>query len=212
MSHYDTQDQLEAKVRELYIVNYRLRKATHGSSADYRSCRKWDGGVDGYGVRHQPVWPKIAAFVRKHRLDPVEFMGAQFYACGTRVPAPNTFYNAAALERYLEYKKKVAPDETLNLRVQILALQQALVLPLRLFGVGDRALRCVLQDTNYAMSALFRFAVAEKEGLEDVAECWRPMALEQYLRDTDVYDKVWGTFLPESIKDAVLTGVSDFDE
>ena len=61
--------------------------------------------------------------------------------------------------------------------------------------------RSVLWDETLTLSALFRYCLARREGLKDVAHHYRLGAAMQYMRHHEDYDAVWGDWISDKFKD-----------
>ena len=59
----------------------------------------------------------------------------------------------------------------------------------------------VLTNSNNQLDPLFRYCKARELGLDEVAEAYHRSALLQYLIAKNAYDEVWGSVIPETVKE-----------
>ena len=196
------------RIREVYVRERRLfEQRISGRPSHFRSGPQWDGGRGRSGRTYVAVWPKIARFVLKNRLEPDAFVRRQFQLhSGSFVIKPNQLYNGAALDRYREVAKVSRQEIAASLRSQ----QNALVRAVRQFQdmaeiEGEifplSTIRAsVLLDAEAPFTALFRYCMARSEKLNDIARVFRAAAVVQYVRDAAIYNEIWGARIPEKFK------------
>jgi hypothetical protein len=197
-----TREELAALIRAVWVEEYRAhRQRATGRPSGYTPGPSWDGGRDASGRDHKPLWPRVADFVIRNEVtDPAAFVRAQFPPGLTRPPYPNLLTTAQALLNYREFRPRLVEGLRLALASQAHEFRRKAASACTLYGRSRRALEHVLGDANAGLSALFRFAVARREGLEDECRVWLPLARAQYLSAPSDYDEVWGDVIPEEVK------------
>lgn len=189
------------QIRSAYLVE---RSAISHTGRPYRSSPKWDGGVDKYGKRHKPIWPKIAKLVLSNHLDPLAFVRAQFSGRTHNPPRPTELLNAKALDRAGRAKACDTQDFTVFFRsqintycVEVIRLNELMEWPKELIWLT------VLKDESLSLSSLFRYCQAVAIGgprFEKVARKYRVAAMLQYIRGREEYDRVWKDWLSPEFK------------
>lgn len=199
-------EEMTQRVREAYILERRRWELrVTGRPSDYRSSEKWDGGENPRtGKRTAGVWPKVAAFVLEHRLEPCAFIRSQFedVVDRDRCPLPNQLYNQNALGRW---KERSTSDlrivavylDACKSNVQLQVMDTKETMP----EWSEREVWAfVLTDGTTELDPLFRYCMAEKLGLVDVADTYEESAAAQYVRDEPNYDEIWGDLIPYEFK------------
>lgn len=200
---FDVPEQhLEDIVRSCYI----LARRTYSQQPDFGepSCgAKWDGGVDQHGVRHSPIWPKVARQVVELGAPPAEYMACQFQNTSpSRPPLPNAIYGKAAAAKWARYCDNVADvvrasaDRELNsIRRYMSRLETGLKWP------KDRARRLAVSDfLEVEASAFTRYCVAMEFGLSELAARFHARALAEYTFQKVVFDEVWAGCIPAALQ------------
>lgn len=196
------------RIRSIYCDQRRMWEQRHLGSSDFggRHMARWDGGRDAHGRVHQPVWPRLAAFIRKNNLPPAEYIAFLFSLRKVHPLLPDQMMSAASLQQYQE--RQVSPSNSAEnldaaLKMQILKARAELVHRMRNDGVRKKLgwsqkdiLTSVLTDDSLPLSALFRYCLAVSERLPDVAARLRGAAEGQYMRNPDAYDRAWRRWLP----------------
>lgn len=204
-------DELSSQLREFYVAAAQRFLAAMGrDSSNYGKYRlNWDGGVDKYGTRTKPVWPELAAFVRKNKCVPGEYVQVQFDYCDqARLPNPWTFMTPAALERYRNTRRTETPDFAAELSRQRNAAAKSIYVLTKLHGLTEEAAwRTTLADMQLELSPLFRYAAAIRFGAGDLASLVEKKAMAQYACAAEAYDAAWKSILPAEIKSGGLGGV-----
>lgn len=189
--------------RDAYIAersNWESR--INGRQKTYRPSAKWDGGVDSNGYECQPVWPKIAAFMLKHQLDPRKCIWLRFHK--KRNHNHPVMPNQIALGKYLEEYQDLSSfdDEELETNFQSEQALCASRIAASEDAYDDKEMlwKSVILDESLPLSPLFRYCLALSEGFSRDARRYYKAALLQYLQSMDQYDEVWGKWIPESLK------------
>jgi hypothetical protein len=205
-------EQLEAfaqRIRDLWVAEYRdFELRTKGKATGWGSRRmsKWDGGETEDGRIHKPVWPKIAVFCLEHGLEPDVLIHALFYRKVDYPPMPNQAHGGHALEKYNEY---TAPGTRMEIKTELLHAfesQKQRVLAdvfskVQYYKLDEKAAwRITVASKDTPLTPLFRYCVARNQGWEEVATQYEPSATRQYRRFADVYDEVWGDWVPTDFK------------
>ena len=199
-------------VRSIYI-NCRRR---YTKSSNYGSGRieRWDGGTDSFGTTRQPIWPSVAVHLLELGAHPMEYIEAQFTDRGNRhVPQPNQLRSEKCVSRW-----RSVNSNTDSILFGLQADQTKIsseVFPLTHTLKWDypRALRYVLlNEKMIPASPLYRYCLAEKEGLADIAARFHDRALVQYAFQSTQHDQIWGDFIPEVLRTeaAELRSVTSF--
>lgn len=193
-----TDAQLAAYIRYQYIKRYE-NEWDWDSPAHNRPRIHWDGGKDSFGVRHSPVWGRIATMVRQHRADPgiwvaAHFSGVSYLKLVTEkhsIPdmRPNRLCTAKSAAIYHEYLSEAAhiirsacqvAGGTIANRIRG---TQALGLSL------DDQLYYVLGDEGYvSASPFFRHAFAARMGCDRALERYLWLAALDYEAQQRAYD------------------------
>jgi hypothetical protein len=195
-------------IRDTYVAERRqYHQSLTGRESHYVPSDHWNGGSTQRAGRRPDIWTKIAKFVLKHAVDPVQFVRYQFKVhTGNFIIKPNQLYTEKALRDY----RSVAKVSAAAIAVALCGQRNALVHAVYVFQdtaavVGAEfplsAIRSsVLLDGSIPLSALFRYCVALQEGLPNIARRYRVAAAVQYVRDRRAYDKAWGTLIPTDFK------------
>jgi hypothetical protein len=207
MSTGKSLEHLAEKVRIAYCAERdRWEKERHGNPTGWgrKHHARWDGGQGGDGTRYESIWLKIAQQVVRCRLDATRFVRAQFQIRRADVPLPNALLGENALAIYYAQRQQGCSE-----LVQLFAYQKdryALAMyeaarSERIASLGQKhLLKVVLTNLMLECSALFRYCIAKREGLQEVVDMFRQEALEQYLGQPDDYDNVWGEWIPHELR------------
>jgi hypothetical protein len=195
-------ERLASTVRTVYCACYREKQGdpTYGQA----EMPQWDGGEDQFGRRCKRIWPDIARRIVEIGAEPISFVRAQFWVRGqdTRPPPPNYLLSDAALARYRTYLAQAAFDAQREYERGLRTVQGEVLLVTR--GLGweyQRALRYVLLNiTTVQVSALYRYVLAAREELRDVAQRFHDQALLQYVFQLDMFDAALGDLIPDSLR------------
>lgn len=207
---------LAQRIRDLWVVEYRdyeLRTKGKATGWGSRHMNQWDGGQNTTsGKSYKPVWPKIAEFCLAYDLEPETLLHALFYRRVDYPPMPNQAHGADALDKYRNY---TAPGTNLEIKTELIHAfesqkQRALsdVFTKKTYYKLDEstAWRVTIASDDKSLTPLFRFCVAKNQGWEDVAEQYVAQATKQYKRFADLYDEVWGDWIPMDFKMTVKKG------
>ncbi len=189
-----------------------MRTARNSGHMTYDSNPMWDGGtINVHGSRGvskrncKPIWPKIALFVLKHKLDPERFVKAQFLKLGMkRAPTPNFLVGQKALDKYYAWPEfeEISEQEIKSALMSGTSIYNLQVEEIRAITgwPADKVNLSVLMDTTLGMSAIFRYCMACKVKQPKAARYYFRAAAWQYCREDKLYDEFWGDFVPAKFK------------
>lgn len=201
-------DELADKVRELWVAEYQtyMRRIT-GKKCTFRSRPQWDGGRDSNGRMRKSEWKRIAQFCLNNRCEYDRLIRAMFAFHKMKTPPPpNLAYGDLARERYHRFLTENPHDAIVELKVQVSEFERGMFLAKPLYGETQAAVHYVLSDRSRAMSALFRYCIAAREGLDDIASLWSADARRQYLSHKTSYDAAWGNSIPAELLEDTAHG------
>lgn len=191
-----------------YLKRFRGIRSNYGMEP----LVQWDGGVRGSdGKKYKPVWPRIASFVLTYRLDLERLLRLVFrLRNGGPPPTPAQCYGERVLELYHQYADKTESQRytacELRLRSDAETLRRQIILQSSYKTVMNwtdaDVVRSVLSDQSLSVSPLLRYSVALQEGYHDIAERYAASALTQYRSDSELYDSVWGSAIPDTLRRA----------
>lgn len=185
---YDTE---AAQLRAAYYRYYNEINGTRYGVTDYPL---YDGGVDHYGRRHKPVWPKILKTLRSLDIDILLYLEDIFSR--HRIDRPQDLVKKPILEDYLAraespvvLRRWDAEESAINSRIRFrVALGDSL----------ERAAEIVLLDISSEVSPLVRYVFARKAFPSiDMGDSVREAAKKQYLDHWRAYNKFCYDRIPE---------------
>jgi hypothetical protein len=177
----------------------------------YKSLRRILFGHTRYNARQRwdNCFVKLARLMQENKWG-MDFIDAQFDHAQV-VPMPNQLYGERAIQRYNASKagKVKASDEcnivdedgrgSASLERQRRFQSETLYITTRLkLGIP---LEDILRHRGSPLSALTRYCVAYCNGLYDVANAFRAMAVAQLSLHDDYYD-IYGTLIPEALRES----------
>jgi len=193
------QEQLAAYIRFQFV---RFYENAHDWEHPVHNRRRthWDGGQDSYGVKHTPVWQRIAKMVRQRNADPGMWVIAHFSpiaalrsgAQTTGMPEmrPSRLSSAQSPDIYKTYC-----DELPGILSNAFELAGA-TLAKRIRGTQDLKLSqddqifyCVCDELYVSASPFFRHAFAAQLGCHRGAERYLWMAALDYEAQQRIYDR-----------------------
>ncbi len=196
------------KIRALWVDErqaFDLRTTGAYTGWGSRHMAKWDGGADKVGTFRTSVWEKIAEFCKANHIPPTELVQSLFYRV-MHAPQPNMGHGQYALSKWLAYKE---PGTRQEIRTDILntfesnkAYTSANICRLQLYGglSESDALQKVALDATNVLTPLFRYCILK--GLDrPIAANYLDAALYTYSRHPDLYNEVWGAWIPQELKD-----------
>lgn len=197
-------DEMADRCREAYVFERLSYESQTTGLTTYKSSPKWDGGEDSRGRVHKPVWPKMATFMLKHSLDPYRCIRYLFAARKNHLHP--VLPNQIALPKHLpefQGEMDVLKREIWNAFKFQKALFETKMGVSPLVGtVSTKQLwTLLLLNETLELSPLFRYCLAEDEGLKDVAKRYFHRALFQYILMPEEYDSCWEKWIPEDFKE-----------
>lgn len=208
-------EQLSEMIRTLYYMarsaweQKRFGKVmTHAS----RNYPQWDGGYDERNDRVcQPVWPDLARVFMTNHLDPGLAVRAVFDNwVQAQPPMPTYFKSAEMLDMYRKLRASVAQDLKFALESQSQVFHTRVTVTHKLEGISlDIAADRALRDESLGLSYLFRYSIALQTGRTEMAERILPAALFQYIFTRREYDREWGSFIPQALRDKTREVMGD---
>jgi len=192
-----TEQQMARIIRAIYILERRRKEeALTGLPSHYRSHVMWDGG-EHRGRTYSSVWLKIARFVLEHRLEPVLLIEAQFRKPSKIVLEPTGILSSDALFVYQEFTQYLDAHEPISFNHQKQVCRNAAAdLYAATNWTDDEIMGSVLFDESLAMTPLFRYCMAKSLKIERVYTDYLHKAVLQYIPRKQLYDNVWGNFIP----------------
>lgn len=195
-SKEDLQDLAELIRKVYWEERARFRKKFDPNAAHVgpHEVPCWDGGEDSRGVRHKPVWPKIAAYFLQQQL-PVELTIRAFFdgVLGTDPPKPNMLLSVrlpaqvAAHPAEVMAKLRRAYDSDKS-QAQVFYANQR-----RFTSLSDEQIaRLTIYTSDAEMSPLFRYSLALTSGNTDLAHDYVEFGFRQYQNYPDAYDQIFG--------------------
>lgn len=185
------------------LVRARMQEIT-GLESDY-GCHPlpmWDGTAPGeksrYGKTYQSVWPQLLNRCRNTNVNPYRFLRytiAQWN--GMQPPGPNFVLCAEAFKHFFS-----APREELQLQTALQVQQDhasirfSELLRDETFSGDPARWRLIVHDRTPPLTPLFRYCLACQVGLGNETGRLLPKAARQYLLDRELYDVIWGAYLP----------------
>jgi hypothetical protein len=203
-------DDLADRIREIYVRHYRGRMGDEYANYGDGHIPRLDGGRDRSGRKHRPVWPKLAEFFTKHSIEPELMITTGFEAwpgSSPPCPTPQFFMGDLCMKQYTQNVGSFVKRLKIQFESNYESLQTRVVLVrpvLSKRGLTDvDILRNALQDhVAVEGGALFRYCMATRLNIDDVAENYFPAALQEYLLRRPQYDQAWGVTIPEELKRA----------
>lgn len=198
-------EKLAQLIRTCYVLHYRRAEERQTGTRSYYGAKhvvKWDGGSDKAGRNFKPIWPKIARAILSWGADPEKFIAAQFNNRGLQtMPYPNMLLSDMAKEAYDKYAKNLEHEIGLSLEIQhnqfLIELEKAQIL--RRASCAEAG-RLILRSPMTSLSALYRYVIAVRVEDAELAAQFRDLAIDQYFYSAAAYDKTWGDFIPEELK------------
>lgn len=199
--------------REAYITErttYEIRKdrrlAERRPPYVYKPGPRWDGGRNEDGVEYEAIWPKIAAFMIEHELEPIECIRKRFaLAKGSNPPWPTQIAVVSYLDTYKGLTEVLA-EEDVQIAFELDKKYCLTAYGSQRYNVGDKTPQTVwtaiLLDMSLDVTPLMRYCLAKELGLDKVVKMLEDRALLQYMKSPSTYDKVWGKHIPPELASA----------
>jgi len=186
--------------RACYIAE-RNRFSMDGKAPYKNPGAKWDGGYDNDGKLHKSIWPKIAEFMIKYKLDPAICIMLRFDMARRSGTSKPPMPNQIALEKYLELYRSGLAEQDRNVAAirtsEVAAFRAQLAFWMQHPGMTPKdAYNLVLNDLDLFVSPLTRYCSAVSLNLPAIAELFYDRAMVQYMSAPDAYDNVWRGHIP----------------
>lgn len=211
-SRFSIVEDLAATIRKYYISSYRSKETSQGRPGRWTPGVYWDGGWDSNrNIERESAWKKAAEFLLKHQLGVGPYLHYLIWDHSRGLPKPSWIWQKKIHEAYDRYVELSGQDEEMNIfytfNIQQQTLRQAVAWHNDAvecgFDVGGKSgiQRRILADRHIALSALFRLCLAASEGLQDFYDEYHVAAVTQYVQAADLYDAVWGDWIPVSFRE-----------
>lgn len=194
-------EDLADKIRDLWKSEHEtfVQKRT-GRKGTFTHTLRYDGGRAADGKRYENVWLKIAAYCLEKNFEYDRLIRAIFDQHKYQTPPqPNNAYNKLAEQRYRKAAEESPYDVFNEIQIQLNEFERALFMARALLGDTPEAVHYVLANRAISLSALFRYCIACREGLGDIAALWKLEARRQYFRAKAKYDHAWGDCIPAQL-------------
>lgn len=201
----------ELQIREYWVNSVsNMLNARNGTDSDalaeVAAFRKsWDGGTTSQGRRHNPIWPEFAA-LSASGIDPLRLIDLFLESWpGVRPPEPRgalsqanfaKYYNSPSSEEVLAAALRVQSDYA-NTQFSALTRNPA-------YQSQTQIYRELVADRRSVLTILFRYCLAVQTGINDLAEKLLPAAVTEYLLKRDLYDRLWGSKIPQKLREATM--------
>lgn len=189
-------------VRAIYCMQYRM--ATGATSYGEDHIPQWDGGDDAYGRHHRCVWPRLAQFFVEHHIDPAAYIRLQFsFRRGQTPPTPNSLTSARSIEQYRDFSKAdVARQRDEWARQCVMFVSEIEITRLSYPNEPpDRLAALTLIGPGFrTASPLFKYCLAMRGSMADVAAVYKMDALMQYVFQRQQINEAIGADIPESLR------------
>lgn len=188
-------------VRAIYCAEYRTATGSETYGSSY--IPQWDGGEDAYGRHHRCVWPRMAQFFIEQHISPPAYINVQFgYRRGQTPPTPTMMMSAKSLEQYKAFaRSEVARQRESWVRWCQMFITATVITRLSYpNATPERLASLTLLGNQFdSASALFKYCLAAKAGLESVAAAYHDDALLQYVFQRQQLNEAIGADLPPAL-------------
>jgi hypothetical protein len=203
---------LAERVKRCYVRERTVWESRkQGRPVEYRPASSYDGAPaktiddDDEAVVDKAVvsvWHKIATALQGRDIHPETYIQIQFSLLtheDRRPPEPHQLLTPACLAVWKANKNKVAEGLGVALRLQRRLAEQEFSFYKRNENSPEVCWERVLAKRGIELSALFRYCLAFHLGGErftPIAERYEAAAMMQFERHRDLYQQIWGSFLP----------------
>lgn len=203
MDREEDLEALAAQVRSVYwarCIQFEVAELGQSLRSGPTKIPRWDGGEDARGVRHRPLWPRIAARLLEAGLSAEVAVAALFDGYhGTQAPRPDLLLRlellkgapARAAARHEAVLKAIERERQMALA----ELQR-----LRSYNLAEKDANRLTITSRRELSPLFRFCLAHQTGETDLAADYVEAAFVQYAQEPAAYDQALGSALPDEFK------------
>lgn len=208
-SSHSVIEDLSGMIKTVYIEAYRRRESAIKGRSNWSPGDWWNGGTV-RGIKRPNIWDRAARFVLQNRLPVLPFVSFAVFECSTRaLPRPTHLVSKSVLASFRQSERDIKQSRE-SIVVAFAGQRHALSLALDWYDdakelgipfTEEEIKRQVLLDTGVQMSALFRYCLAESEGLGDLASDLFTAAVLQYMSAPKVYAGVWGEWIPTRFRE-----------
>jgi hypothetical protein len=176
---------------------------------------EWDGGMDNWERVHEPIWESIVIVMVRHQIPAEDLVHEIFHpqnACG-EPPPPTALMGEDVVERCVATRNRRAEDLWASLFSQRESLKDNACYMGDRFGF-DRltALGKAIAAGACEFDHLFRYCMACRLGLQDLADPHADKALAIYVCQRDAYDAIWGKLIPTDLREAAKTITARYED
>jgi hypothetical protein len=203
-------DRLAKEIRWQYIERRRAYETIiNRKESRYEPGVYWDGGETSKGHRRSSIWKRIAKFCLRNKVDHFDYVQHIFTSpAAYRAPQPNQLLGDNYLRSFqkaccgvgnrsrLRHIREAYEWQLSRLQEKIYDWEDVVEHDTERTYSAASIQRAILGDNELGLTPLFRFCLAMKQGLEDVADYYYGSAILQYLRFPREYRKVWGDMIP----------------
>jgi len=166
-----------------------------------------DGGVDDFGRQHRSVWPKLTEFLVQNKLSPMTYINTVMRMTLGRPKPPSYFYSNLAKSMFSEHRVRVQATLEHQERLQTSKYNNEYLMlkanP-RFQTADDSTLASIILGNHVnGLSPVFRFCLATRLLLDNVKRDWYAAAVDRYIYNSDLYDRLFGELIPVELKAAV---------
>lgn len=168
------------------------------------------------------TWQRMAKFMLEQRIaNYLAFIQLQFEQLGSGAlcPPPKQCYGPAALRRWRDDERQgpqALATATCGFEFQQRhaqqQLQEATAFAATAGWTDEERDRYVLLNEDNQLSALFRYSMAVRSRRPEVAQQFEAAAVLEYLFGRELYDRVWGEFIPAELRDFAAQFLLGVDE
>lgn len=189
------------RIRELYLTrrNVHMSLLFASGQSDKQPTKKlppqYDGGEDSRGFVYKSVWPSLAEFAYKHKLDPQTWVDAMFSIVHRfdRVPWPSDLKSPEVLEAVAHYPETRAADIRYSIQTERLLVSQEIWIRAQTSKQPAEVLQqMVLVDPRLEVTALTRYVESLSYGHKSLAKTFESLAFAQYRVAPNAYDEAFG--------------------
>lgn len=174
---------------------------------------RWDGGVDEDGRRHQPIWPRLAAFAVAQQLHADAWVETLFEMAGVfdHKPRPSDLKDRRVVQHARDWRDRTRRDVYHGTRTEILTALREQWDRKRHSALSDEAVaRTVVADPFLELTALVRYVHAAQYRQDDLARYLEADAAVQYAPHADVYRELFGARLPKRLSELADALLGDY--
>lgn len=219
MNHAFLIKRLSRDIQSYYTsTRRRYEEIRTGRPSRYTPHPRWSEGRKLKGGNRGPcLWEMLAKVLTDRQISPnafIEFIFRQASLDRRTIaegfwPAPNVLLNREHQDRYLAENNSGKRKQKL---ARIFAAQQraasnALLSRTSLYPDKRRRIQSVILDRNLPLSALFRYCLAVDADMRESAKKFHDAALVQLMSEYELYEQVWGSWIPGNLKQEVSLSV-----